>query len=112
MKRAVLLALLPLAAIAAEVDTATGLLKRPGWEQVRANCAGCHSFRVITSQRGDRQTWLDIIRWMQASENLPALPADMEARILGLSGGRLSVAAHRRAASPHPERIDAPRILY
>src|SRR5690606_27655526 len=58
------------AAGAQEIDESTGLVRAPGWEQVRANCGGCHSFRLVTQQRADRQTWLDTIRWMQATQNL------------------------------------------
>jgi hypothetical protein len=64
--------LLSAAASAGEVatDDATGLIVDDGWLQVRAHCGGCHSFALLTSQRADRQTWLDLIRWMQATQNL------------------------------------------
>ncbi len=80
-----LLCLLPLGAIeatGAETDAASGLIKNPGWELVRAHCGGCHSHALVTSQRADRQTWRDMIRWMQATQNLWQFPADVEAKIL------------------------------
>lgn len=73
---------LPALTCGADVDAATGLLKNPGWEQVRANCGGCHSYALVTNQHADRQTWLDIIRWMQATQNLWQFAPQTEAQIL------------------------------
>ena len=102
MRSVALLALLPVVALAAEVDTDTGLIKRPGWEQVRSHCAGCHSFSLITNRRGDRQAWLDMIRWMQATQNLPDIPAAAEAEILDYLAQAYppAVTAQRRAPIP------------
>ena len=74
--------LLPGALVAAEVDATSGLIKNPGWEQVRAHCGGCHSHALVTGQRADRNTWLDIIRWMQATQNLWQFQPDVETQIL------------------------------
>ncbi|MGR3342363.1 MAG: hypothetical protein ACU0DI_03920, partial [Paracoccaceae bacterium] len=54
----------------------------PGWEQVRAHCGGCHSHALVTNQRADRKTWLDIIRWMQETQNLWQLQPQVEMQIL------------------------------
>ena len=67
---------------ASERDPETGLLRLDGWELVRAQCTLCHSADLITQQRGSRERWLSIIRWMQATQNLWAFPPDTEARIL------------------------------
>ena len=101
MRKVALLALLPVVALAA-VDTDTGLVKRAGWEQVRSHCAGCHSFSLITNRRGDRQTWLDMIRWMQATQNLPEIAAATEAEILDYLAQAYPppVTAQRRAPIP------------
>jgi len=74
--------LLSMRVMATEVDASTGLIIAPGWENVRAHCGGCHSHALVTQQRADRQTWLDMIRWMQASQNLWQFQADTEAQIL------------------------------
>lgn len=74
--------LLSAAAGAADIDPASGLIKNPGWEQVRAHCGGCHSHALVTGQRADRNTWLDIIRWMQATQNLWQFQPEVEAQIL------------------------------
>lgn len=89
------------AAGAQEIDESTGLVRAPGWEQVRANCGGCHSFRLVTQQRADRQTWLDTIRWMQATQNLWELEPAVEEAILDyLATSYPPRAARRRAPIP------------
>jgi hypothetical protein len=49
---------------------------------VRAHCGACHSLALVTAQRGDRDFWLDTIRWMQRTQNLWPLPKDQEDAIL------------------------------
>jgi hypothetical protein len=63
------------AAIAAERDPATGLVVAPGWELVGAYCGSCHSYQLVTAQRGDAGFWERTIRWMQRTQNLTELPA-------------------------------------
>lgn len=55
------------------IDPATGLIVAKGVEDVVANCTACHSAKFITLQRGDRQTWKDMIRWMQRTQGLWSL---------------------------------------
>ena len=76
------LAKAPLAIAAVDVDPSTCLIESPGWELVRAQCGGCHSYGLITNQRGDRETWLEIIRWMQETQNFWDLGVDVESAIL------------------------------
>jgi hypothetical protein len=66
----------------AETDPGTGLEKAPGWEAVRAQCGACHSHRLVTAQRGDAAFWTGLIRWMQATQNLWALPEPLETEIV------------------------------
>ena len=77
-----LLLVLPAAALGVDTDEATGLIKNPGWQQVRAHCGGCHSHALVTNQRGDRRIWQDIIRWMQQTQNLWQFPPLVETQIL------------------------------
>ena len=56
---ALIMLLIPALAATADVDEASGLIVNPGWEQVRANCGGCHSHALVTAQRADRKTWLE-----------------------------------------------------
>lgn len=55
---------------AKEIDKETGLIVASGMEIVKANCTVCHSAKFITLQKGDRDTWLSMIRWMQDTQGL------------------------------------------
>lgn len=66
----------------AATDPETGLRIAPGWEAVRAQCGVCHSHRLVTAQRGDAAFWTGLIRWMQATQNLWALPEPLEGEIV------------------------------
>lgn len=72
MKKIILLAIGLLFAVASEpkIDADTGLKIDTGWELIAGNCAACHSLTLVTNQRGDRQAWLELIRWMQNSQGL------------------------------------------
>lgn len=96
------------AVAAAEVDDATGLIKADGWEQVRIHCGGCHSHKLVTSQRADRQTWLAIIRWMQATQNLWQFDAVTEQQILDYLANNYPPQENRRRA-PLPPSLLPPR---
>jgi hypothetical protein len=104
--RAVLLFLivLPAFAFADDVDAASGLIKKPGWEQVRAHCGGCHSHALVTAQRADRKTWLDIIRWMQATQNLWQFQPEVETQILDYLAANYPPQPNRRRA-PIPQSL-------
>jgi len=81
-----------------EVDAATGLIKAPDWELVRAHCGGCHSHKLVTGQRADRQTWLDMIRWMQETQNLWQFEPATEAAILDYLAENYPPQPNRRRA--------------
>lgn len=55
------------------IDPATGLIVAHGVEDVVSNCTACHSAKFITLQRGSRDTWKDMIRWMQRTQGLWSL---------------------------------------
>lgn len=98
---ATVLLVLPVLAAAAEFDEATGLVKNPGWETVRIHCCGCHSHALVIAQRADRQTWLDMIRWMQATQNLWQFdPATEEAILDYLAANYPPQPGRRRAPIP------------
>lgn len=99
---ALIMLLIPVLAATADIDEASGLIVNPGWEQVRANCGGCHSHALVTAQRADRNTWLDIIRWMQATQNLWPLQPDIEAQILDYLAANYPPQANRRRAPIPP----------
>jgi hypothetical protein len=71
------------AASSEELDPATGLVMAQGWQLAAAHCGGCHSHRLVTSQRGDAEFWLSTIRWMQRTQNLWQIPAEQETKLIG-----------------------------
>jgi len=81
-----------------QTDPASGLVQAEGWETVLANCSGCHSINLVTQNRGDREHWLKLIRWMQDSQNLWDLGA-AEPTILDY------LAEHYGAPAVIPRRI-------
>jgi cytochrome c5 len=66
----------------AEVDPGSGLIMADGWETVRTNCTVCHSAKFITFQRGDRDSWKSMIRWMQKTQGLWSFDEKTEDTIL------------------------------
>jgi hypothetical protein len=95
----VMLALmLMVSAARAETDATSGLIIAPGWQDVRAHCGGCHSHALVTQQRASRQTWLDMIRWMQETQNLWQFQPDVEERILGYLAENYAPQQNRRRA--------------
>jgi hypothetical protein len=57
----------------AKLDPASGLVVDAGFEQVRAQCAACHSLKLVQQNRADRDGWLQMIRWMQETQGLWSL---------------------------------------
>lgn len=49
---------------------------------VTGHCSACHSLQLVTTQRGDRDFWLNTIRWMQRTQKLWEIPPDQEEIIL------------------------------
>lgn len=48
----------------------TGLVYAEGFEIVSAACTGCHSAKLITQNRASKEGWIEMIRWMQATQGL------------------------------------------
>lgn len=72
-------------AIADEVENGihlpTGLVYAEGFDWVRGTCTACHSAKLITQNKASRAGWLEMIRWMQATQGLWDL-GDKEKTIL------------------------------
>ncbi len=75
------LLLVPLSSLGIEADAKTGLAVAPGFDLVSTQCTVCHSARLITQNRADRDGWLAMIRWMQDTQGLWPL-GENEAPIL------------------------------
>lgn len=52
------------------MDEASGFIIDDGWKLTNAHCASCHSARLVTQNRMDRDGWQEIIRLMQAEHGL------------------------------------------
>ncbi|MDH3350360.1 MAG: hypothetical protein OEM51_02330 [Gammaproteobacteria bacterium] len=84
-----------------QLDAFTGLKMSGDWELVRNNCIACHSPRLITQQRGSEAQWLNMIRWMQAKQNLWEFDPLTEGKIIAyLAENYPPEASRRRAAIP------------
>ena len=86
-----------------ELDAFTGLKIAAGWELVRNNCIACHSPKLITQQRGSEAHWLNMIRWMQAKQNLWQFDPDTESRIIAYLASNYPPQEDRRRAAIPPD---------
>jgi len=87
--------------LASGAATPADLSKDDGWQLVTAHCSGCHSLQLVTGNRGDRQMWLETIRWMQESQNFWQLDDKTEDQILTyLAKNYPPAEAQRRPALP------------
>ena len=87
----------------AQLDAYTGLKMSGDWELVRNNCIACHSPRLITQQRGSAAQWLNMIRWMQAKQNLWQFDPATESKIIAYLAENYPPQAERRRAAIPPE---------
>lgn len=67
---------------AEKVDEETGLIIGKGFETVKKNCTVCHSAKLITQNRMNRERWLETIRWMQETQGLREFDPETEKEIL------------------------------
>ena len=95
-------------------DPATGLVMDENWQIVAAHCGACHSTRLVTQNRGSRETWLHLIRWMQDSQGLWPFNEPTEKMLLDyLEKHYGPLAASRRQPLPPelmPPTMDADAI--
>ena len=52
------------------VHLRTGLVDAPGLMTVVNNCTNCHSAKLVTQNRMNKERWIATIRWMQETQNL------------------------------------------
>ncbi|MBE9561558.1 MAG: hypothetical protein IMF12_01665, partial [Proteobacteria bacterium] len=65
-----------------KIDKDSGMVIDDNWELVKANCTSCHSAKIVIQQGADRNTWLEIIRWMQEDQGLWQFDVSTESKIL------------------------------
>ena len=63
------------------VHVPTGFIAAEGVHLVIAHCTACHSAKLVTQNKADREGWKKMIRWMQQTQNLWDL-GEQEAAIL------------------------------
>jgi len=86
-----------------ELDAYTGLKMGDNWELVRNNCIACHSPKLITQQRGSEAQWLNMIRWMQARQNLWQFDPATESKIIAYLASNYPPQEDRRRAAIPPD---------
>ena len=64
---------------------ATGLVADEGLNLVIGHCTGCHSAKLVTQNRFNKEGWVRVIRWMQETQNLWDLGESEEAIVNYLS---------------------------
>ncbi|MFO7825021.1 MAG: hypothetical protein R6V72_13860 [Cyclobacterium sp.] len=74
----------------------TGFIASEGLDLVIAHCTACHSAKLVTQNRADREGWKKMIRWMQATQNLWELGEQEEAILDYLSENYAPVKTGRR----------------
>ena len=94
-----------------EIDTGSGLILAPGWDTVKANCTACHSANVITFQRGDRNAWTSMIRWMQKTQGLWQFDEKTEDTILTYLTANYPPGKSTRRRNLPPRDLPRLRIL-
>lgn len=92
-----------------DVDPETGLVIAPGWELVKANCGACHSYRLVTAQRGDAAFWTHTIRWMQDTQNLWQIYPPHEQRLIDYLAGTYNDSDWGRRPQLSPRLMPGPR---
>lgn len=86
-------------------DRETELVRESGWQLVQANCTTCHTTQLITQNSGDRAVWLSRIRWMQDTQGLPTLEAEVETTILDYLATNYGPKPYSRRAGLAPELL-------
>ncbi len=70
---AFLIAIVIFGSCSAEQDPATGFIIDEHWQLVASQCTVCHSARLVTQNRMNRNGWQATIKWMQKKHNLWSL---------------------------------------
>lgn len=66
----------------AKIDPTSGMIIDEHWQTVQAMCSSCHSPKLFTNYGATRETWADLIDWMQQKQGLWEIPPAIESNIL------------------------------
>jgi hypothetical protein len=58
------------------IDPENGLIVDENYKLVEQNCSACHSLKLVTQNKADREGWKEIIVWMQETQKLWDLGAN------------------------------------
>ena len=100
------------------LDEASGFVIDDGWELTNAHCAACHSAKLVTQNRMDRNGWEDSIRLMQAEHGLWDLGAaeaviiDYLTRHYGLAKNTTRTRKGRISQTPIQQDVDKTPVAY
>ncbi len=95
-------------------DQASGFVIDGGWKLTNAHCTACHSAKLVTQNRMDREGWEDTIRLMQAEHGLWDLGAaetviiDYLARHYGIANN--TTRTRKGRISPAPIQPDTDKM--
>ena len=99
-------------------DQASGFVIDDGWKLTNAHCAACHSAKLVTQNRMDRDGWEDTIRLMQAEHGLWDLGAaetviiEYLALHYGLAGNTTRTRKARISPAPIQPDVDKKPVTY
>ncbi len=63
------------------IEVESGLIAQGDWLIVKQTCTACHSSKLITQNRADKDGWHKMIKWMQETQGLWQL-GDKEGKIV------------------------------
>lgn len=79
------------------IHVRTGLIDAPGMMEVVNNCTNCHSAKLVTQNRMNKERWEATIDWMQETQNLWELGGNEEIIINYLVANYPPIKIGRRA---------------
>ncbi|MGB0431168.1 MAG: hypothetical protein ACPGLV_11890 [Bacteroidia bacterium] len=62
-------------------EVESGLIAEGDWLIVKQTCTACHSAKLVTQNRADKDGWKKMIKWMQETQGLWQL-GDKEGKII------------------------------
>ncbi|SHG73957.1 hypothetical protein [Flagellimonas flava] len=78
------------------IHVATGFVEDEGMKVTIQNCTSCHSAKLVTQNRMNREGWEATIRWMQETQNLWDLGNNEELILAYLAKNYAPVSKGRR----------------
>lgn len=87
------------------IHVSTGMVYDTGFEEVYQSCTGCHSSKLITQNRSNRDGWKNLITWMQETQGLWDL-GDKEPAILDYLAKNYAPEETGRRASLNMDEVE------